>query len=193
MSTTTTTLTFAFGNRPLLWVTAIVAIAAYWDPKALRGNFVYDDVASVINNDVVMAKVPWHEAFTRDFWGKQMAHPASHKSYRPITSLTLRLNMVMSLMDETAGGPDHTYYFHLVNVLLHGINTGLITETAAMVLNCGLNDDEENRSGVKIAGPLIAKNTAISFCSSVYSSGCTMNSSSNGVGVVNDRSGELSP
>ena len=138
------------------WVTAIVAIAAYWDPKALRGPFVYDDVASVINNDVVMAKVPWHEALTRDFWGKEMAHPASHKSYRPITSLTLRLNMVLSLMDGTAGGPDHTYYFHLVNVVLHGINTGLVTEAAAMVLNCGLDDEQESTSGVTIAGPLMA-------------------------------------
>jgi protein O-mannosyl-transferase len=121
-------------GRVALWLPCVIAVAAYWDPVALRGNFVYDDVASVINNQVVTLAAPWYEAFTRDFWGQSMVHPASHKSYRPITTLTLRANMLLSYITKTAGGPDHTYYFHVVNVVLHGINTGLVTETAAIVL-----------------------------------------------------------
>ena len=128
-----TTLTFTLWRRPTLWITALIAIGAYWDPTALRGVFIYDDVASVLNNDVVMLKVDWKEAFIRDFWGQLMKHPASHKSYRPITTLTLRLNMMLSFILGTAGGADHTYYFHVVNVILHGINTGLVTEAAGVV------------------------------------------------------------
>ncbi|CAB9504243.1 and TPR repeat-containing protein 2 [Seminavis robusta] len=124
-------------RRPILWTTAIIAILAYWDERALNGVFIYDDVASITNNDVVMLKVPWYEAFTRDFWGQHMVHPASHKSYRPITTLTLTWNMILSYVIGTAGAPDHTYYFHVVNVVLHGINTGLIAEAAAIVLGDG--------------------------------------------------------
>ena len=140
-----TTLTLTLWKRAALWITAAIAIAAYWDPKALNGPFIYDDVASVINNEVVMLKVPWQEAFRRDFWGTPMKEPQSHKSYRPITSLTLRWNMLWSYIIQTAGKDDHTYYFHVVNVLLHGVNTGLVTETAAIVLG----DDS-------IAAPIIA-------------------------------------
>ena len=134
-------------RRTLLWLPAVIAVAAYWDETALRGAFIYDDVASVLNNDVVLVKVDWREAFTRDFWGQLMIHPASHKSFRPITTLTLRWNMVVSLLDGTAGGHDHTFYFHVVNVLLHGINTGLITETAAIVLGT---------KSVSLGAPIVA-------------------------------------
>jgi hypothetical protein len=45
--------------------------------------------------------------------------------------------MILSYITKAAGGPDHTYYFHVVNVVLHGINTGLVTETASIVLGDG--------------------------------------------------------
>ena len=138
-------LTSAQWKRLAFFATALIGVAAYWDQKALRGPFIYDDVASIVNNEVVLARVPWQEAFTRDFWGTPMKTPQSHKSYRPITSLTLRLNMVWSYITKTAGGEDHTYYFHVVNVFLHGINSGLATETAAIVLG-----------GESLVGPIIA-------------------------------------
>ena len=128
-----TTLTLTLWRRPLLWIPAILAIAAYWDPVALRGPFVYDDVASINNNPVVKAEVPWTEALTRDFWGTPMSEPQSHKSYRPITTLTLRLNYIWAMVSGAGSRGEGTYSFHAFNIILHGINTGLVTEAAAIV------------------------------------------------------------
>ena len=46
-----------------------------------------------------------------DYWGKPMAEPTSHKSYRPLTVLSFRLNV-------TLFGPG-SLSFHAVNILLH--------------------------------------------------------------------------
>jgi Domain of unknown function (DUF1736) len=121
-------------KRPSLWVT-IIAIGAYCDPQALRGKWVYDDAGSVAKNVVVNGQVPWEDAFTRDFWGTPMNEPASHKSFRPVTTLTFKLNWDLANYLGTNDTDLHTYYFHVVNVLLHGINSGLVTEAAAYVFD----------------------------------------------------------
>lgn len=122
--------------RPALW-TCLISILAYCDPQALRGKFVYDDAGTVAKNVVVIGKVPWQEAFTRDFWGALMKEPSSHKSFRPITTLSFRLNWMMAErkgMNYTE--PDFTFGFHVTNVVLHGIVTGMVTEAASYVF-CG--------------------------------------------------------
>ena len=122
-------------KRPSLW-TAVIAIVAYWDPKALRGAFVYDDSGSVFKNVVVNGHVPWKEAFTRDFWGTPMKEPASHKSFRPITTLSFKLNWLLSEQLGTSENMDETtHYYHIVNVVLHGVNTGLVTEAASFIFD----------------------------------------------------------
>jgi Domain of unknown function (DUF1736) len=121
-------------KRPSLWVT-IIAIGAYCDPQALRGKWVYDDAGSVAKNVVVTGQVPWKDAFTRDFWGTPMSEPASHKSFRPVTTLTFKLNWDLANHLGTNDTDLHTYYFHVVNVLLHGINSGLVTEAAAYIFD----------------------------------------------------------
>jgi hypothetical protein len=123
-----------FWKRPSFW-TALIAIVAYWDARALNGGYVYDDAGSVIKNVVVNGAVDWKEAFTRDFWGQEMKEARSHKSFRPITTLTLKLNFLYEdkYKDKDATHPP-TYSFHLVNVILHGIVTGLITEATWYIL-----------------------------------------------------------
>ena len=118
--------------RPSLWV-AIISIVAYWDNTALHGSFVYDDAGSVIKNVIVTGRVPWWESFRRDFWGTSMKEPASHKSFRPITTLTFRLNWLYSEMD--------TYPYHLVNVILHGLVSGLVTQVSAFVFDGNTEGD----------------------------------------------------
>jgi protein O-mannosyl-transferase len=115
--------------RPSLW-TMIAAIAVYWDTKALHGDFVYDDAGSVNRNVVVNGKVPWKEVFIRDYWGELMSTPHSHKSYRPVTTLTFKLNwwVAENWLKVSHGTPNFTYSFHVVNVLLHGFVTFLVTE-----------------------------------------------------------------
>lgn len=126
-----------FWKRPSFW-TALVAVIAYWDWTALNGKYVYDDAGSVIRNVVVTGQVPWKEAFTRDFWGQEMKEAGSHKSFRPLTTLSLKLNYVFETSRPSfqASGEKHppTFSFHLVNVLLHGAVTGLITEATWYIL-----------------------------------------------------------
>lgn len=122
-----------FWKRPSFW-TALIAIAAYWDTRALNGGWVYDDAGSVIKNVVVNGMVDWKEAFTRDFWGIEMKEAQSHKSFRPITTLTLKANYMIGTHYKKEGEKHPpTFSFHLVNILLHGVVTGLITEASAFI------------------------------------------------------------
>eukprot|EP00978_Attheya_sp_CCMP212_P025954 scaffold84480_cov51-Attheya_sp.AAC.2 len=149
-------------KRPVLWITAAIAVGAYWDPQALNGPFIYDDVASIVNNGAVSAAsieemAPWQNVFRCDFWGTPMELPQSNKSYRPITTLTFRWNMMLSHILQTAGKEDHTYYFHAINVWIHGINTGLVTETAAIVLGGGASTSRSSSaSPLSLGAPIIA-------------------------------------
>jgi len=124
-------------KRPSFW-TALVAVVVFWDWTALNGKYVYDDAGSVIKNVVVTGQVPWKEAFSRDFWGQEMKEAKSHKSFRPITTLSLKLNYIFETSRPSfkESGEKHppTFSFHLVNVLLHGLVTGLVTEATWFVL-----------------------------------------------------------
>lgn len=66
--------------------------------------------AQISNKDVTGAR-SWTNIFTNDFWGQNIRLPDSHKSYRPITVLSFRL--------------DHEIYglnafgFHLTNVIIY--------------------------------------------------------------------------
>ena len=66
------------------------------------------------------------EVFSNDFWGAPLASNESHKSYRPLTVLTLRFNRQMHGM--WAPG------FHAVNVLLHAAVSALYTLLCSRLL-----------------------------------------------------------
>jgi len=133
-------------KRPSFWTT-IVALVAYCDWTALNGYWVYDDSGSTARNVVVTGDVPWTDAFTRDFWGTPMTEVASHKSFRPITTLTLKLNWwfceTYGYMEEGQVNPKlaQTLGFHLVNVGLHSVVTGLVTEVSAFFFDGGTQGD----------------------------------------------------
>lgn len=69
-------------------VVAGVAAACY--ANALYGEFVHDDVVAVVHNPDVLGTQPITALLTDDFWGTPLADPRSHKSYRPLTTLTFR-------------------------------------------------------------------------------------------------------
>lgn len=146
-------------KHPWFW-TSLIALVAYFDVRSLTGGWVYDDAGSVIKNVVVNGMVDWKEAFTRDFWGTEMKLEQSHKSFRPITTLSLKANYVLarrlekyqSEREKKENGesapseeeeakkkkePPSCWTFRVVNLLLHGIVTGLITEATAHVLPSG--------------------------------------------------------
>ncbi len=57
-----------------------------------------------------------------DFWGTPLTHNGSHKSYRPLCTLTFKLNYLISGFQP--------FGYHLVNLILHVISTHLFLTLA---------------------------------------------------------------
>ncbi|XP_050055507.1 protein O-mannosyl-transferase TMTC1-like isoform X2 [Aphis gossypii] len=90
---------------------AVAVTVCYWN--GLRGDFVHDDIPAVAMNADVLGTGPLFRVATNDFWGTPLSDPNSHKSYRPLTTLTFRLNHYVFGLQPV--------WFHVVNVILHGI------------------------------------------------------------------------
>eukprot|EP00061_Rhincodon_typus_P002013 g16375.t1 len=65
---------------------AAVCAAAYC--TGLSGELVHDDVWAIVNNPDLRPSAPFTNIFHNDFWGKSMGDNSSHKSYRPLCTLT---------------------------------------------------------------------------------------------------------
>jgi tetratricopeptide (TPR) repeat protein len=91
----------------------LLGVAQYWN--SLSNDLVFDDHLAIRgNDDVDHTKTAWVSLLTHDFWGKDLRQIDSHKSYRPFTTATFRLNHIF------AGGFDASQ-MHLTNAVLHGI------------------------------------------------------------------------
>ena len=69
-------------------VVGVVALSCYLN--GLTGDFVHDDIPAVTQNKDVLGLSPISQVFRNDFWGTAMSDMNSHKSYRPLTTLTFR-------------------------------------------------------------------------------------------------------
>ncbi|CBN78021.1 conserved unknown protein [Ectocarpus siliculosus] len=58
--------------------------------ETLLGGFVWDDRPAVVGNQDVWAGSSWGDIWRHDFWGQQIAHAESHKSFRPLTTVTFK-------------------------------------------------------------------------------------------------------
>uniref|UniRef100_A0A672G7T0 Uncharacterized protein n=1 Tax=Salarias fasciatus TaxID=181472 RepID=A0A672G7T0_SALFA len=85
---------------------------------------------AIKTNQDLLPETPWTNIFYDDFWGTLLTHSGSHKSYRPLCTLSFRLN-------HAVGGLE-PWGYHLVNVALHGAVTGLFTCLARLLLGGGL-------------------------------------------------------
>ncbi|XP_028968291.1 protein O-mannosyl-transferase TMTC1-like [Galendromus occidentalis] len=110
-----TILCFCFGGFSASGVT--------WS-AAIDGDLVHDDVVAIIRNpDVVGSGTGWLTSiWTNDFWGTPMSSPESHKSYRPLTVLTFRLNYLFGGLRSRS--------YHVTNVVLHFICCVLLSTLA---------------------------------------------------------------
>ncbi|WAR07195.1 TMTC1-like protein [Mya arenaria] len=97
--------------------------------NGLNGEFVHDDVFAIKRNPDVSGATSLGDVFQNDFWGRRISLNTSHKSYRPLTVLTFRLNRRLL-------GPD-PFYFHVVNVFLHVLVTSMFVRTCRDVLHVG--------------------------------------------------------
>lgn len=78
-----------------------------------------------ITNANVNGRQPAWRILIDDFWGAPLTNANSHKSYRPLTTLTYRLNYAVHSFDPLG--------YHLVNVLLHATMCGLVLVFARSV------------------------------------------------------------
>ena len=94
-------------------------VALYGNILALRGPLLYDDKAAILQNPVVLGQVPLDRVWAVDFWGvNEVASPASHKSWRPLVTLTYCANYFLH-------GPD-PFGYHVVNCGLHAAVTVVV-------------------------------------------------------------------
>ncbi|KAK9879659.1 hypothetical protein WA026_006722 [Henosepilachna vigintioctopunctata] len=83
--------------------------------NTLWGSFLFDDTEAIVKNKDVMPSTSINEIFRNDFWGTNISLNSSHKSYRPLTILSYRLNVIYSnnILDS--------FQFHATNVILYGV------------------------------------------------------------------------
>ncbi|KAH8282742.1 hypothetical protein KR054_009461, partial [Drosophila jambulina] len=86
--------------------------------NTLNAGFVYDDRRAILANGDVTAARPLSHLLRNDFWGTPLSDTGSHGSWRPLSVLSFRMNFLV-------GGVNPAGY-HLVNVLLHCLATGLV-------------------------------------------------------------------
>jgi hypothetical protein len=96
----------------------VLALALFCTPRRLGGPLLFDDKAAVVRNPVVNGAAPLARVWEVDFWGLDELHSAaSHKSFRPLVTLTYRANYVLHGIEP--------FGYHVVNVALHAINSAL--------------------------------------------------------------------
>lgn len=68
----------------------VASVGALTYANSLNGEFVHDDIPAIVSNRDVNGENNVVQVFKNDFWGTPMADPGSHKSYRPLTTLSFR-------------------------------------------------------------------------------------------------------
>lgn len=96
---------------------------------------------AILGNPDVLGTGSWSQMLHNDFWGTPLVDSGSHGSYRPLCVASFKLNYLLDGFKP--------FGYHLVNVLLHSLATGLVVKLARHLLPAG-------RTGVAIAGLLFA-------------------------------------
>ncbi len=87
--------------------------------NSLNGQFVMDDAVAIVRNDDLRSNLTdWKSLFYNDYWGTNISSEESHKSYRPFTVMTFRMNYAYGELDP--------FGYHFGNIILHGICTFLM-------------------------------------------------------------------
>ncbi|XP_051546267.1 protein O-mannosyl-transferase TMTC3-like [Myxocyprinus asiaticus] len=102
-----------------------LVVGCYWN--SLFCGFVFDDVSAILDNKDLRPTTPLKNLFLNDFWGTPMSEERSHKSYRPLTVLTFRLNYLFSELSSSS--------YHLLNVLLHAVVCVLFLHFCRLLLD----------------------------------------------------------
>ncbi|KAL6031282.1 hypothetical protein STEG23_022471, partial [Scotinomys teguina] len=107
----------------------IYGISAFSTCTPSEPSFTLIFSRAIKTNQDLLPETPWTHIFYNDFWGTLLTHSGSHKSYRPLCTLSFRLNHAI--------GGLNPWSYHLVNVLLHAAVTGLFTRFSKVLLGDG--------------------------------------------------------
>ncbi|XP_074489781.1 protein O-mannosyl-transferase TMTC3 isoform X1 [Sebastes fasciatus] len=110
--------------KEILLLTGLV-VGCYWN--SLSCGFVFDDVSAILDNKDLRPATPLRNLFLNDFWGTPMSEERSHKSYRPLTVLTFRLNYLFTELSAAS--------YHLLNVVLHAVVCVLFLRVCRLFLD----------------------------------------------------------
>ena len=81
----------------LTFVHLLVGLAAFSSNlNNFDCEFVYDDPGAILGNEDVLTPLNWERLGRHDFWGRDLIEPVSHRSFRPITVVSFRLNYLMT-------------------------------------------------------------------------------------------------
>nr|XP_018672931.1 transmembrane and TPR repeat-containing protein 3 isoform X3 [Ciona intestinalis] len=135
-------------------------------------GFVFDDVSAILNNKDILSNSSIYNLLWNDFWGTPMVEERSHKSYRPLTVLTFRLNYLVSGFNP--------WSYHLLNAILHSLVCYLVFKMNSKIVGlCGshsLASAHRNKNSIHhgkgtttIPGNLDLEKTTktISFCATL--------------------------
>ncbi|XP_030332716.1 protein O-mannosyl-transferase TMTC4 isoform X2 [Strigops habroptila] len=123
---------------PSYWAKMVVALISFLCfANSYDGDFVFDDSEAIINNKDLRAETPLGDLWHHDFWGSKLSSNTSHKSYRPLTVLTFRINYLF------AGG-FYPVGFHVINIILHCTISVLMVDVFSILLG-GLQFSNKGR------------------------------------------------
>ncbi|XP_032878990.1 protein O-mannosyl-transferase TMTC4 isoform X2 [Amblyraja radiata] len=123
-------------HLPRSWAKAVVAtLALLCFGISYNGDFVFDDSEAIINNKDLRPETSLGHLWEHDFWGTNLISNTSHKSYRPLTVLTFRLNYLV------AGGL-HPIGFHVVNIALHSMISVMTLDVFSVLLGGLVHDGQ---------------------------------------------------
>ena len=108
-------------------VAFVLSVILYWN--TLGGGLLYDDEVAVVRNPCVTDnRTSLSDVFTRDFWGHPLYMAGSHKSYRPLSTWTMRAQVLSSseyLASSARMTNLPTVALHLFNVLSFAFTSSL--------------------------------------------------------------------
>ncbi|KAM3966715.1 LOW QUALITY PROTEIN: protein O-mannosyl-transferase Tmtc4 [Aphomia sociella] len=89
---------------------------------SLHGDFVFDDSEAILKNKDISSE-SWSDPFYNDFWGTNIKSNSSHKSYRPLTVLSFRIQYYLNGQELSA------VQFKIVNLICHTICCVLVWQS----------------------------------------------------------------
>lgn len=103
--------TSSFTSTNLFQLLSIICLCLLSYYNSTQCGLVFDDISAIRDNRDLRPSTPLKNIFLNDFWGTPMRKEHSHKSYRPLTVLTFRINYLVHELQS--------YGYHAINVVLH--------------------------------------------------------------------------